>query len=100
MSDKDEQEAMKVTEQDNIFLNQFKGKLKTTQKDIEFAMKHSKYYKEASDDDIQTDAERVYKKLQTVNSEYMKWFEVLLAIVFALLGYMSPVWLLVFQKKK
>ena len=29
----------------------------------------------------------------------MKWFEVLLAIVFALLGYMSPVWLLVFQKK-
>ena len=37
MSDKDEQEAMKVTEQDNIFLNQFKGKLKTTQKDIEFA---------------------------------------------------------------
>lgn len=62
-------------------------------------MKHSKYYKEASDDDIQTDAERVYKKLQTVNSEYMKWFEVLLAIVFALLGYMSPVWLLVFQKK-
>ena len=99
MSDKDEQEAMKVTEQDNIFLNQFKGKLKTTQKDIEFAMKHSKYYKEASDDDIQTDAERVYKKLQTVNSEYMKWFEVLLAIVFALLGYMSPVWLLVFQKK-
>lgn len=62
-------------------------------------MKHSKYYKEASDDDIQTDAERVYKKLQTVNSEYMKWFEVLLAIVFALLGYMSPIWLLIFQKK-
>ena len=43
-------------------------------------MKHSKYYKEASDDDILTDARRVYKKLQTVNSEYMKWFEVLLTI--------------------
>lgn len=99
MSGKDEEEAMKVTEQDNIFLNQFKGKLKTTQKDIEFAMKHSKYYKEASSEDIQTDAERVYKKLQTINSEYMKWFEVLLGIVFALLGYMSPIWLLMFQKK-
>ena len=62
-------------------------------------MKYSKYYKDASEDEIKTDAERVYKKLQTVNSEYMKWFEVLLAIVFALLGYMSPIWLLMFQKK-
>ena len=90
---------MEITKQDNIFLDQFKGKLKTSQDDIARAMKYSKYYKEASDDDIQTDAERVYKKLQTVNSEYMKWFEVLLAIVFALIGYMSPVWLLMFQKK-
>ena len=99
MSDSDEAKAMEITKQDNIFLDQFKGKLKTSQDDIAKAMKYSKYYKEASDDDIQTDAERVYKKLQTVNSEYMKWFEVLLAIVFALIGYMSPVWLLMFQKK-
>lgn len=99
MSDSDEAKAMEITKQDNIFLDQFKGKLKTSQDDIARAMKYSKYYKEASDDDIQTDAERVYKKLQTVNSEYMKWFEVLLAIVFALIGYMSPVWLLMFQKK-
>lgn len=99
MSDSDEAKAMEITKQDNIFLDQFKGKLKTSQDDIARAMKYSKYYKEATDDDIQTDAERVYKKLQTVNSEYMKWFEVLLAIVFALIGYMSPVWLLMFQKK-
>lgn len=99
MSDSDEAKAMEITKQDNIFLDQFKGKLKTTQNDIALAMKYSKYYKDASEDDIKTDAERVYKKLQTVNSEYMKWFEVLLAIVFALLGYMSPIWLLMFQKK-
>lgn len=99
MSDSDEAKAMEITKQDNLFLDQFKGKLKTTQNDIALAMKYSKYYKDASEDDIKTDAERVYKKLQTVNSEYMKWFEVLLAIVFALLGYMSPIWLLMFQKK-
>lgn len=99
MSDSDEAKAMEITKQDNIFLDQFKGKLKTTQNDIALAMKYSKYYKDASEDEIKTDAERVYKKLQTVNSEYMKWFEVLLAIVFALLGYMSPIWLLMFQKK-
>ena len=99
MSDADNKKAMEVTEQDNIFLDQFRGKLKTSQQDIALAMKYSKYYKDASEEDIQTDAERVYKKLQTVNSEYMKWFEILLAIVFALLGYMSPIALLHFQKR-
>lgn len=99
MSASDTKKAMEITEQDNIFLNKFKGNLKTTQKDIQQAMKYSKYYKESSDEDIVKDSERVYKKLQTVNSEYIKWFEVLLSIVFALLGYMSPIALLHFQKK-
>lgn len=99
MSDADNKKAMEVTKQDNIFLDQFRGKLKTSEADIALAMKYSKYYKDASEEDIQTDAERVYKKLQTVNSEYMKWFEILLAIVFALLGYMSPIALLHFQKR-
>ena len=99
MSEADAEDAMKITEQDNIFLNKFRGKLKTTQADITLAMKYSKYYEDVSEEDIETDAERVYKKLQTVNSEYVKWFEVLLAIVFALLAYMSPVLLLHFQKK-
>ena len=99
MSDSDTAKAMEITEQDNIFLKQFRGKLKTTQEDIALAMKYSKYYKNVPEDDIKTDAERVYKKLQTVNSEYMKWFEVLLAIVFSLLGYMSPIALLHFQKR-
>ena len=34
MSDSDTAKAMEITEQDNIFLNQFRGKLKTTQEDI------------------------------------------------------------------
>lgn len=99
MGEADEAAAMKLTEQDNVFLDKFKGKLKTTTDDIAKEMKRSKYYESATDADIQTDSERVYKKLQTINSEYMKWFEMLLAIVFALLGYMSPIWLLIFQKK-
>ena len=67
MSDIDTKKAMEVTKQDNIFLDQFKGKLKTTQSDIEYAMKYSPYYKEVSKEDIQIDAGRVYKKLQIVN---------------------------------
>ena len=99
MSEEDTNKAMEITKMDNVFLDKFRGNTKTTVKDIETAMKYSKYYKESTDDEITTAAERVYKKLQTVNSEYMKWFELLMAVVFAILGYMAPMILLRFQEK-
>ena len=99
LSAKDEAKAMELTKQDNVFLNMFRGKLDTTTKDIEKAVKNSKYYKDADDDDITTAAERIYKKLQVVNSEYLKWFELLLAFVFSLIAYMAPIWILTFQVK-
>ena len=99
MSTKDEQKAMELTKQDNIFLDKFRGKLDTTQQDIETALKKSKYYKDSTDEEIETEAERILGKLQVVNSESFKWFELLLACVFAIMGYMSPIWLLMFQAK-
>ena len=99
VSAKDERKAMEITRQDNEFLDMFKGKLDTTQKDIEKQVRRSKYYKESTDDDISKAAERIYNKLQIVNTEYLKWFEILLAFVFMILGYMSQIWILMFQVK-
>ena len=98
-SAKEEKKAMEITKQDNEFLDMFRGKLKTTQDDIKTALERSKYYKDAKGQDIDTAAERIYNKLQVVNSEYLKWFEILLAFVFAIIGYMAPVWILMFQVK-
>ena len=99
LTDKDMKTAMELTESDNQFLDMFRGKLDTTVEDIEFAMSRSQDYEDAEDDEIATAAERVFEKLQKVNSEYLKWFEVLMSLVFMVLGYMSPVWLLYFQLK-
>ena len=77
----------------------FKGKTDTTQEDIEKAMAKSDDYEGSTDDEIETAAERVLEKLRQVNSEYLSWFEMLLAIVFALIGYNAPVLLLHFQAK-
>ena len=99
MSEKDEQEAMEITRQDNEFLDMFRGKLDTTQDDIERAVRRSKYYEEAEEDEIAEAVERIYEKLQIVNSEYIQWFEILLAFVFAIVGYMVPIWILMFQVK-
>ena len=98
LSEKDQLKAEEVTQIDNYFLDMFRGKEKTTQRDIEIAMERSEYYEEADEDDISTDAARVLEKLQTINNEYLKWFEILLSFVFALIGYMAPIWMLYFQK--
>jgi len=98
MSDKDQIKAEELTKIDNYFLDMFKGNEKTTQRDIEIAMARSKYYEEASEEEIQTAAVRVLGKLQKINTEYLKWFEILMAFVFALVAYMGPIAMLYFQK--
>ena len=90
---------MEVTEQDNIVLDQFRGNLNATVDQIRTFMERMDYYEDANDDELDTAAQRVYDKLQIVNSEYMQWFELLLACVFAVIGYMAPLWLLYFQVK-
>ncbi|MBQ2938366.1 MAG: hypothetical protein IJE05_05795 [Clostridia bacterium] len=96
---KDEKKAMELTKQDNEFLDMFRGKLNTKVEEIEKAVERSKYYKDADEEEIKSAAERIYDKLQVVNSEYLKWFELLLAFVFAIIGYMSQIWILMFQVK-
>lgn len=99
MSAKDEKKAMELTKQDNIFLDMFRGKVNTTVEDVEKAVRVSKYYKDAKDEEITKAAERIFDKLKVVNSESFKWFELLLAFVFAIIGYMSQIWILMFQSK-
>ncbi len=98
MSSQQEEEAMEVTRRQNVFLDKYKGEKNVTLERINVDMKHSPYYKEANDDEIAAEAEQIYTKLQTVNSEYIKWFEVLIALVLATAGYMAPTWILYFQK--
>lgn len=98
LNEKDKKKAEELTKQDNYFLDKLKGDLDITQQEVERAMRKSPYYEE-DDEKIPTDAERIMKKLKIVNSEYMQWFELLLAMAFAVIGYMAPVWMLIFQKK-
>ena len=99
LSEKDEKKAMQVTEEDNKVLDQFRGKLKTEKKEIERAVRRLKYYEEADDAEIKKVVERIEGKLQIINSEYLQWFEILLAFVFSVIAYMAPIWLLIFQVK-
>ncbi len=99
LSGKDAKKAMEITQQDNKILDQFRGKTKTTTNQIKQAVQKLKYYEEASEAEIKQATERIQNKLKIVNSDYMQWFELLLAFVFALVAYMAPIWLLIFQVK-
>ena len=98
LTEENQRKADELTKQDNYFIDKLKGDLDITQAEIEREMEKSKYYEEG-DEKIPTDAERVLGKLQVVNSESMKWFEELIAIVFAVIAYMAPVWMMIFFKK-
>ncbi len=99
LTDKDRKKAMEITEMDNYFLDMFRGKLDTTTADVELAFRRSKYYvDDMSDEEITETAKRIVEdKLAIINAEYLQWFEILLAIAFALAGYMAPIGLLMFQ---
>ncbi len=99
LSDRQKKQAMEITKEDNTFLDKFKGDIDVTVEEVKKAVEKSKYYEDATPDEIDVAAERIHEKLKTVNSEYMQWFEFLLAFVFAIVGYMGPIWLLYFQQK-
>ena len=99
MSAKDEAKAMETTKIHNEFLDMFRGQSGVTENDIRLKVKYSADFKTATDEDINTAVSRIYTKLQTINSEYIKWFEVLIALVFCTAAYMAPTWILHFQKK-
>ena len=96
---KAEEKAMETTKNDNKILDQFRGKIKTTDKDIEKAVRKLKEYKDLNDDEVATAVTRISKKLKIVNSEYFKWFEFLLAFVFMIVGYEAQIWILKFQAR-
>ncbi len=102
ISDRDMKTAMELTESDNEYIIHFRGDTSVTVDDIITVMERGRVnddYVDSSSEEIQVAAERVLGKIQLVNSENMQWFEILLAMVFAVIAYNVPIWMLKFQAK-
>ena len=99
MTESQERKAMQTTENDNIILNECKDDLDITIEELQEVIIESEPYGGISDDELEKVSERIWEKLKIVQSAYLKWFEVLLSVAVAVLGYYGPVWLLIFQKK-
>ena len=99
LTEKEELSAMEVTEQDNIVIEKFLGDMDVTVEEITKEVKELEYYESADDEELKVVSERILGKLQIINTEYLKWFEILLAFVISIMAYMSPIWIMIFQVK-
>ena len=98
MSESQEKKAMETTEKDNYFLKKYQHDYDITQEELAEDVAESDQYGMSSAEELETITTRIWDKLQIVQSEYVKWFEVLIALVIMVLSYQGPVWLLIFQK--
>lgn len=54
----------------------------------------------ATNDTLLNDAtQRILTKFETINSEYFKWWELLICLLMGWVGYQIPYWILLFQKR-
>ena len=98
MSESQEKKARETTEKDNYFLEKYQNDYDITEEKLLEAIAESDQYGMSSAEELETIKTRIWGKLQIVQSEYIKWFEVLIALVIMVISYQGPVWLLIFQK--
>ena len=70
-----------------------------TQEELREAIAKSDEYEGFTDEDLDSEAETIFGKLQTIQAENFKWFELLMSFLIGFIGYYCPVFLLIFQKK-
>ncbi len=97
MSEQETKKAKEILEKDNYFLDKYRYK-KVTVEALKADIKTSIQYPDLTEKELEETTNRIKNKLNIVNKEYLKPFELLLACIFAIAGYWAPKWLLMFQK--
>lgn len=98
MSAKEEKKASTELEIHNKYLEKYQAKKGTTEDMILKDLQKDEYYSTATDEEIADAANWIYEDLKTIQNEYFKAFELLIAFGVGTIAYYGPVWLLMFQK--
>ena len=99
MTEKEEEKALIVTQNDNVFIDEYLHEEDLTQEKMEKYMRESEIYEGENDEVIKEDAERVLGKIDEINKAYLHWYEALIACIIGVVAYNGPNWLLIFQLK-
>ena len=99
LSPEDEIIGMEKRKVYNEVLDKLKGKNKIDEEYIKNFITKMPYFKEMTEPEIDEASTQIFKELKIVNKERFRPYELLFAMLFALIGYQAPIWLLIIQKK-
>ena len=99
MGEDEEEDAILLTEQDNIFIDAHVKEYDITIEKMSEYMSEHELFERSTPEEIEEAATRVVDKINTIQAAYLRWYEVLISCLVGLLGYRGPNLLLIFQKK-
>ncbi len=99
MGEDEEEDAILLTEQDNIFIDAHVKEYDITVKKMSEYMSEHELFERSTPEEIEEAATRVVDKITTIQDAYLRWYEVLISCLVGLLGYRGPNLLSIFQKK-
>lgn len=91
-------EAMETTNLDNQIIAEAHGRGEVSRDTIRELVQQS-YNQQTSSREVNNTVNRITEKIVMMDSEYFKWYELLLAIGLSVIGYYIPFWILLFQKR-
>ncbi|MBD7970292.1 hypothetical protein [Paenibacillus gallinarum] len=98
ISQKDQESAIAQTEFDRRVIENLKGGDAThnerIRQEIEVMLSGT-----TSVADINQDVSRIAAKIEQLDTEYFKWYELIIALALGVLAYYAPIWMMLFQRK-
>ncbi|GIP19921.1 hypothetical protein [Paenibacillus sp. J22TS3] len=91
----------RITEQDRVWIEHF-GNMNDRNERYQMISRmvaSSESAKALTKDEITATVNRLMDKMERLRDEYLKWWELLLALGIGYLGYCLPLWLLYFQRR-
>lgn len=98
MAEADLRKAEEKTALDQSVLESVEMNRGATYEDISKALQHLSPVQLDHDTQAETIA-RIMQKLEVYNKQYVRWWEMIIAIGIGVAGYYMPVWLMLFQRK-
>ncbi|WP_435924001.1 hypothetical protein [Paenibacillus sp. DYY-L-2] len=96
MNEQEIQDARAITKTDNSMIHELKDvKDLTRERVVEVVQQNGS--KETVD--LNNTVNRIMDKITVINNEYLKWWELLIAIAVGTVGYYLPLWVLQFQRR-
>jgi len=99
MNEKDLLNAQSITDFDRKIILQLKGVSTNALHDSVVQLIKGDQSIGSNDALLNSTTQRIIHKIQQVDSEYIKWWEVLITLLMGWVGYQAPYWLLQFQKR-